>query len=157
MEQTMVPFRPGVNTQLEAMADELLYAVTITLSKQSDKADILTPWKQENRRSHEVYNSTGIADPATRLGMFHRPINTVQRWLNSRDGVAQVGGLRRPWFEGTAIEQHYQEFGTLQTGHWDPYLAADVMTFESERESSPYRIQRQLRTRAGSWTTAKHY
>jgi hypothetical protein len=56
------------------------------VTSRAAKADILTPWKLEDRQDHEIYTSTGIADPAVRKGMFNRAWNRKRPDLNSRDG-----------------------------------------------------------------------
>lgn len=80
--------RYGVNRQLEAQADEMLRRNLASVTAHSEKKDILTPWKQQDRVSREVYVSSGIPDPAIRRGIFGRAYNPVQRHLNSREGIA---------------------------------------------------------------------
>lgn len=74
----------GVHTELEEAADELLRQQVAALPR-SQKMDLLTPWKERDRLSREVYNSEGIPDPALRRGMFHRAWNPQHTHLNSRD------------------------------------------------------------------------
>lgn len=80
--------RYGVNQPLEEMANELIRQSLAGVTARSAKADILTPWKERDRLSREVYNSSGTVDPATRRGMYHRAWNSQHSHLNSRDGVA---------------------------------------------------------------------
>lgn len=80
--------RVGIDAELEAKADALIFAATKTQTKQSDKADVLTPWKERDRLSHEVYPASGIADPSAKQGTFTRVYNPVHVHLNSREGVA---------------------------------------------------------------------
>ena len=86
--------RSGVHPQLEAEADRLIKESLEGVTSQSEKSDILTPWKEQNRRSKEVYTNSGSPDASTRSGMFHRAINKTKPHLNSIDGVP--GGARKP-------------------------------------------------------------
>ncbi len=87
----------GVHRGLEAEADRLIREDLRGVTKHSEKSDVLTPWKQGERRRREVYVPSGTPDAANRSGMFHRTLNPQQRHLNSRDGIAQsaatVNGL----------------------------------------------------------------
>lgn len=56
------------------------------VTKHSDKADILTPWKEVDRRRREVYTPAGTPDAASRQGLFHRSANSSRPQLNSRPG-----------------------------------------------------------------------
>lgn len=80
--------RYGVNRQLEAQADEMLRRSLSKVTAHSDKKDILTPWKQQDRVSREVYVASGFPDATIRRGIFGRTYNPVQRHLNSREGIA---------------------------------------------------------------------
>jgi hypothetical protein len=77
-----------VNVQLEEMANELIRQSLAGVTARSAKSDILTPWKERDRLSREVYSSSGTPDPAMRKGMYHRAWNPQHSHLNSRDGVA---------------------------------------------------------------------
>lgn len=83
-----MPLRRGVHASMEAEANRLLHESLIGVTSHSAKSDILTPWKETERRRREVYSSEGVVDPATRRGVFHRAVNTARPELNSRDGVA---------------------------------------------------------------------
>ena len=88
--------RSGIHPELEDEANRIIRESLRGVTKRSEKADILTPWKEQDRRGREVYNITGIADPSVRRGMFHRAWNPVRQHLNSRDGTAgAVSGARR--------------------------------------------------------------
>ena len=79
----------GVNRILEGEADRLI-AESLRGGRahyHADKSDVLTPWKSQERRRREVYTATGMPDPAIRLGVFGRALNTRQVHLNSRDGL----------------------------------------------------------------------
>lgn len=94
----MARMRSGVHRPLEDEANRLIRESLRGVTKHSDKADILTPWKEAERHRREVYVATGSPDPATRRGVFHRSLNPARPELNSRDGVARprngVGSLR---------------------------------------------------------------
>lgn len=80
--------RNGVFLPLEKIADELIYGSLRGITSQSEKKDILTPWKEMDRKSREVMAKSGTVDPAIRKGMFHRAANPTKPYLNSRDGIA---------------------------------------------------------------------
>ena len=80
--------RSGIHPELEDEANRIIRESLKGVTKRSAKSDILTPWKEQDRRSREVYNVTGVADPSTRRGMFNRSWNPTRPELNSRDGVA---------------------------------------------------------------------
>lgn len=89
--------RRGVHRPLEDEANRLIRESLKGVTKHSEKADILTPWKEAERYRREVYVSSGVPDQATRRGMFHRVTNASRPELNSRDGVARQrpGGASR--------------------------------------------------------------
>lgn len=78
----------GVHHELEEAANELIRQSLAGVTARSAKSDILTPWKERDRLSKEVYSSSGVVDAATRRGMFNRAWNPQHSHLNSRDGVA---------------------------------------------------------------------
>jgi hypothetical protein len=82
--------RFGVARALEDEADAILSRSMAGITRQADKADILTPWKEAQRKRREIYVASGVPDPAIRKGMYHRRANPAQPHLNSRDGVAAV-------------------------------------------------------------------
>lgn len=84
----MGKLRFGVDRTLEDAANEIIRESLAGVTKRSDKSDILTPWKEMDRKSREVYSSSGVVDAATRRGYFHRAWNPLHPHLNSRDGVA---------------------------------------------------------------------
>lgn len=83
----MTRVHSGVHGPLEKAADALIFGSLKGVTSQQEKADILTPWKQQDRLSKEVYVGSGVADPQTRRGMFHRSANLAHPHLNSRDGA----------------------------------------------------------------------
>lgn len=78
--------RHGVHAQLEEAATEMIRKSLEGVTARSEKADILTPWKEKDRLSREVYTSSGQADGALRRGMYHRTWNPAAPHLNSRLG-----------------------------------------------------------------------
>lgn len=87
--------RYGENPHLEAEANRILRESLKGVTSQAAKKDILTEWKEQDRRSREVYSSTGIVDPSSRRGIFGRAANATRPHLNGREGVAgsRSGGL----------------------------------------------------------------
>lgn len=84
----MGAIRNGVHPFLEAAANEILRQSLVGVTKYSEKSDILTPWKEQDRRNREVYVESGVPDAATRKGMYHRRYNPAMPHLNSRDCVS---------------------------------------------------------------------
>jgi hypothetical protein len=80
--------RQGVHKELEDAANEMLRVSMSGITKHSDKADILTPWKEQSRRSREVYVPSGSPDSSLRRGSFHRDWNSQAPHLNSVEGFA---------------------------------------------------------------------
>jgi hypothetical protein len=83
--------RSGIHPELEDEANRIIRESLRGVTARSAKSDILTPWKEQDRRSREVYNANGIAEPTSRMGMFHRAWNPARPELNSVDGVAHRG------------------------------------------------------------------
>lgn len=86
-----IPLRRGVHRPLEDAADALIKQSLAGVTKHSEKADILTPWKEQERKRREVLVPSGTPDPSNRQGIFHRAINTTAPHLNSREGTATRG------------------------------------------------------------------
>lgn len=93
----MARLRYGVAKALEEEANAIL-ADSLRSAKAPEKMDVLTPWKEQQRRRREIFVASGVPDPAVRLGMFHRRTNPTRPHLNSRDGVSspRMGESRRP-------------------------------------------------------------
>lgn len=89
-ERRLGRIRYGTHLALEEAANEIIFGHLRGITSREEKADILTPWKEKNRLSKEVYNVTGFPQPSIRNGMFHRTLNRAKPWLNSRDGWAQT-------------------------------------------------------------------
>lgn len=84
--------RFGVCKTLDDAATELIRQSLEGVTSMSAKSDILTPWKEQDRRNREVYSASGIADPAIRKGIYHRtaiPKEEPGSHRNSRDGVTR--------------------------------------------------------------------
>ena len=83
--------RYGVHKPLEDEANRLLKESMAGITSQTAKRDVLTPWKEKDRRDREVYTESGAPDSSTRRGMYHRAYNPDSPHLNSRDGTAVRG------------------------------------------------------------------
>ena len=78
--------RSGTHRELESAADEILRQSMVGVTKHSEKSDILTPWKEQARRSREVMVPSGTPDSSLRRGNFNRAANFARPHLNSADG-----------------------------------------------------------------------
>jgi hypothetical protein len=89
--------RRGIHPQLERAANEILRVSMAGVTKHSEKSDVLTPWKEQDRLRREVYVESGTPDPAVRRGNFHRVTNPERPELNSREGHsrARPAGMER--------------------------------------------------------------
>lgn len=94
-ERKNMRMRYGVHRVLEDAADAIIYAEVRKIKRHSEN-DILTPWKEKDRRRHEIYVPGGVPDAANRLGIYHRSTNPGRPELNSREGVARSGAHRVP-------------------------------------------------------------
>lgn len=83
--------RHGVHKELEQAANDMLKASMAGITSQSAKRDILTPWKEKDRRDREILVESGTPDASTRRGMYHRAYNPDSPHLNSREGTAVRG------------------------------------------------------------------
>lgn len=77
--------RYGINPILEEEANEIIKKSLAGTKSHSAKKDILTPWKEKDRRRREVYASQGYVDPAVRSGQYHRAANKTRPHLNSNE------------------------------------------------------------------------
>lgn len=84
----MSRMRFGIHKVLEQEANEILANSMKGITSHAEKSDILTPWKEQERRRREVYVASGTPDTAIRRGMFKRAANPAAPHLNSRDGIA---------------------------------------------------------------------
>lgn len=78
----------GVHRQLEDEADRILKESLAGVTSFEEKRDILTPWKEQERRRREMLVPSGTPDAALRRGMFGRAWNPEHPHLNATDGVA---------------------------------------------------------------------
>lgn len=86
--------RSGVHRALEDEANRLIRESLVGVTRHSEKADILTPWKEAERYRREVYVASGSPDQAIRKGMFHRVASTSSH-MNSQEGISRTrrGGI----------------------------------------------------------------
>lgn len=92
-----MPIRRGVHKPLEDAADALIKQALSTVTRHADKADILTPWKEQERKRKEVMVPSGTPDPSVRSGIFHRALNPEQGHLNSRQGSVRGHRISQPY------------------------------------------------------------
>lgn len=85
----MTTIHNGVHLPLEQAANDIIFGSLKGVTSQSAKSDILTPWKEQDRRNREIYTATGVPDAQIRRGMFHRRPNKARPDLNSREGIVR--------------------------------------------------------------------
>lgn len=76
----------GVHQMLDDAATELIRQSLEGVTSMSEKSDVLTPWKEMDRKRREVYTTDGVPDGAVRRGMYHRAWNSNSPHLNSVEG-----------------------------------------------------------------------
>lgn len=90
--------RYGTHAQLEAEADAWIAASLVGVTSREAKSDIMTPWKEKHRRTHEILTRTGAqVDPNVRKGMFIRAYNRAYPHLNSYDGATRPIKMDSHW------------------------------------------------------------
>lgn len=89
----------GRHEALESEADRILSDELRPLPA-TQKQDILTPWKERQRRSHELYVSQGVPEAVYR-GNFHRVYNGDMPHLNNTQGIVSVSRSRTRQYGGT--------------------------------------------------------
>jgi hypothetical protein len=94
--------RYGTHKPLDDAATEIIRKSLEGVTKYSEKADILTPWKEQDRRNREVYTEAGAPDASMRKGMFHRVHNPERPDLNRG--------------RSSSIQSHVAEFGENRDG-----------------------------------------
>lgn len=110
----------GIHKELEAAADEYLREAVAELPR-SQKMDILTPWKERDRLSREVYTADGVPDAAVRSGMYNRAWNPRSSHLNSRDG--HVKARRTDEAAVYLADEAYRDrAGKVYTGRMRPMI-----------------------------------
>lgn len=87
--------RHGIHAPLEAAADAILFTHLAKVTRSADKADVLTPWKERDRRKREIFTPNGTPDASLRLGIFNRVENPDPRYrhLNSAQAACPVKNL----------------------------------------------------------------
>jgi len=100
--------RYGVHEEMEAIANELIFGSLKDVTSREEKSDILTPWKEKNRKSREILSRTGHPiDGALRRGMYHRKYNPRQTHLNSYDGHTRPIKMDARWDDENADSTPY--------------------------------------------------
>lgn len=94
----------GLHAPLEDAATELIRKSLEGVTSMAEKSDILTPWKEMDRRRREVYTESGVPDGSVRRGMYNRAWNSQHPHLNSVDGKVPLpadllGGATEPRFD----------------------------------------------------------
>lgn len=64
--------RSGLHKPLEDAANEILRQQLSAITRNADKSDVLTTWKEQDRRKREVYVTSGTPDGSIRRGIFTR-------------------------------------------------------------------------------------
>lgn len=90
--------RTGRHSPLEDVADEMLRVQLSAITRNADKSDVLTPWKENDRRSKEVYVPSGTPDGSLRRGIFSRAGVTSDSGLGH---LSSVEGQRAPKYRGS--------------------------------------------------------
>jgi hypothetical protein len=106
-----------VNPHLEAAADELLRQDLKGVNSHTAKKDILTPWKEKDRRRREIYSKRGYADASQRQGLYNRAANKTSPHLNGRDGKV------------TPLGRTYQELDLASDEHLGEGMPPDFANF----------------------------
>lgn len=97
----------GVHQPLDDAATELIRQSLEGVTSMREKSDVLTPWKEIDRKRREVYTKDGVPDGALRRGMYHRAWNSTSPHLNSVEGRVPVpadllAGVSAPHFHRSA-------------------------------------------------------
>lgn len=98
----MGTLRYGTHRVLEDAGTELIRRSLIGVNGHEAKRDVLTPWKERDRRSREVFVPSGTPDPALRIGNFHRVASPTSH-LNSVQGSVRP---RRRSTLAKFVEEH---------------------------------------------------
>lgn len=103
----MGTLRYGVHRVLEDAATEMIRRSLIGVNGHEAKRDVLTPWKERDRKSREVFVPSGTPDPALRVGNFNRALSPVSH-LNS------VNGSARPRRRQSSLAKFVEEHQAMQ-------------------------------------------
>jgi hypothetical protein len=104
----------GVHQPLDDAATELIRQSLEGVTSMSEKSDVLTPWKELDRRRREVYTEEGVPDGALRRGMYHRAWNSRYPHLNSVEG--KVGPQTRLTLGANSQTPQFNRGSTPQPG-----------------------------------------
>lgn len=108
----------GVHAELEAAANALIAESLKGVTKPSEKSDILTAWKEQDRRKREIFVSSGTPEVSNRSGIYHRAINRQYPHLNSAtEGSRQqhLNGIRN----GHVYQTTWVPSSSTSSGGWD--------------------------------------
>jgi hypothetical protein len=86
---------------LEDEADRLLKESLVGVTSFEEKRDILTPWKEADRRRREILVPSGTPDSALRRGVFGRAYNAARPELNATNGRRRQAPNSRDGFSGS--------------------------------------------------------
>lgn len=89
--------RFGVHRELEEEATALILASLEGVTSRDAKSDILTPWKDKHRHTHEILVTSGAPDPAVRRGQFSKAYNRKQTHLNSYECATRPIKMSTSW------------------------------------------------------------
>jgi hypothetical protein len=105
----MSRLRNGVHRTLEEEATRLITESLKGVTSHAEKRDVLTPWKEQDRRRRELpLSAVGAPDASMRRGMFHRTASTAPH-LNSRDGIVDPQRIPRYTYRISAGHQGDKE------------------------------------------------
>lgn len=104
----------GVHQPLDDAATELIRQSLEGVTSMSEKSDVLTPWKEMDRRRREVYTVDGMPDGAVRRGMYHRAWNSNAPHLNSVEG--RVPPLFAALRTGQSEPRFHRSESTVEVG-----------------------------------------
>jgi hypothetical protein len=105
----------GVHPTLDDAATELIRKDLEGVTSMSAKSDVLTPWKEMDRKRREVYTEDGVPDGSVRRGMYHRAWNSRYPHLNSSEGKG--GPMRRQVMAASGSSPQFDRGGSaLQPG-----------------------------------------
>lgn len=90
--------RHGTNHLLEEKATALILASLDGVTNREHKADIMTPWKERDRKRKEILTTSGAqVDPSVRRGQYSKAYNPDKPQLNSRDCPTRPMRMSSSW------------------------------------------------------------
>lgn len=134
LPSVLLPISCGVNLELEHLADQIIVACSGHSKTPFYDSHILSYGKIKPRGSQgKTLAVSSISQYSSgrfeRCGIYIRASNPAKPWLNSQS--LYLGGrtdLIRRSGVAESNRQHYEDWGTMQSGRWDPYTAAMLMT-----------------------------